>query len=150
MAAFNAEPSFTIYPVGAIKRSEDKTYIEVFPKYREGLQDLDEFSHVTVVYWFDRNDTPDERNTLLTKRKSQGKNVGVFATHSPVRPNLIALSYCRIQSIEENRLYIDAIDAFDDSPVIDLKCFIPYTCGKKDEEFILPEWVKELIKSEKE
>ena len=46
---------------------------------------------------------------------------GVFATHSPVRPNLIAISKCKIISVKENVIEVDDIDAFSDSPVIDLK-----------------------------
>jgi tRNA (Thr-GGU) A37 N-methylase len=46
---------------------------------------------------------------------------GVFATHSPVRPNLIAISRCRILSVRDNIIEIDGIDAFDGTPVLDLK-----------------------------
>ncbi|PVV25773.1 MAG: hypothetical protein B6D74_02610 [gamma proteobacterium symbiont of Ctena orbiculata] len=46
---------------------------------------------------------------------------GVFATRAPVRPNLIALSRCRILSIVGNRIEIDDIDAFPDTPVLDIK-----------------------------
>ncbi|MFC1562769.1 tRNA (N6-threonylcarbamoyladenosine(37)-N6)-methyltransferase TrmO [candidate division KSB1 bacterium] len=147
VALYSSESFFRIYPIGKVKRSGDKTYIEVLEKYKAGLSGLDEFSHVTVVYWFDKNDNPEKRNNLITSRKSKGKNVGVFGTHSPFRPNLIAISHCRILSIEDNIIYIDEIDAFDDSPVIDLKCFIPYTYDKKDEIFKLPDWVKKLIEN---
>jgi tRNA (Thr-GGU) A37 N-methylase len=50
---------------------------------------------------------------------------GVFACHSPCRPNLIGLSVCKILSIKDNVIQIDSIDAFNDSPVIDLKSYIP-------------------------
>ncbi|MEA2063477.1 MAG: SAM-dependent methyltransferase [Gemmatimonadota bacterium] len=139
------ELAFKVYPIGTVKRSEGRTYIEVPDKYSQGLQGLDEFSHVTVVYWLDKNDTPEKRTRLTTSRVSKGEAVGVFATHSPVRPNLVAISHCRIVSIEGNRVYIDEIDAFDDTPVIDLKCFIPYTYDRPDEEFRLPGWARRVV-----
>ena len=92
-------------------------------KYQRGLLRLDECSHVTVLYWFDRNDTPEKRSILQVHPQGNMKNplTGVFATHSPVRPNLIAISRCKIISVKENIIEIDNIDAFADSPVLDLK-----------------------------
>ena len=140
-----SESVYKLYPIGKVHKKDGKVFIEIYEQYKDGLSGLIEFSHVTVVYWFDKNDTPEKRSKLLTSRVSKGKNVGVFATHSPVRPNLIAISNCRIKSIKENRLYIDDIDAFDNSPVLDLKCFIPYTYDKKEEKFTFPEWAKKHI-----
>ena len=64
---------------------------------------------------------------------------GVFATHSPRRPNLIALTVCRIESIAGNIIHIAEIDAYDGSPVIDIKCYIPGAVP--DEDVRLPDWV---------
>ena len=64
---------------------------------------------------------------------------GVFATRSPVRPNLIGLSICKILSIEDNIIQIDTIDAYDGSPVIDLKPYIPDIDSEEDAQ--VPEWV---------
>ena len=73
-------------------------------------------------------------------RKDQ-KNplTGVFGTHSPLRPNLIGLTRCKIHSIEGLRIYIEDIDAFDGTPVIDIKCFIPDL--PPESEIRLPDWV---------
>ena len=64
---------------------------------------------------------------------------GVFATHSPLRPNLIGMSLCRILSIAADRIHLDRIDAFDDTPVLDIKCFIPTRRNLAD--LRLPDWV---------
>ncbi|MHC4463765.1 MAG: TrmO family methyltransferase domain-containing protein [Planctomycetota bacterium] len=79
--------------------------------------------YVHVVYWFDRNDTPEKRAILQVHPRGDKNNplTGVFATHSPFRPNLIAISKCDIISIKENMIEIKDIDAFDGSPVLDLK-----------------------------
>jgi tRNA-Thr(GGU) m(6)t(6)A37 methyltransferase TsaA len=118
-----APKKFTVYPIGWIRKAEGRTTIVVDKKYQEGLLGLDKFSEVWVLYWFDRNDTPEKRSILQVHPRGDKKNPkrGVFATHSPVRPNLIAMTRCKIISVKENVIEIDKIDAFADTPVLDLK-----------------------------
>jgi tRNA (Thr-GGU) A37 N-methylase len=71
----------------------------------------------------------DEKNPLT----------GVFATHSPLRPNLIGLTICKIKSIQDRRIEIEDIDAFDGTPVIDIKCHIPASISASDVR--VPDWV---------
>jgi tRNA-Thr(GGU) m(6)t(6)A37 methyltransferase TsaA len=114
---------FTVYPIGWVRKVEGRTTIVVEKEYQPGLLGLDQFSHVWVIYWFDRNDTPEKRSILHVHPRGNPNNPlrGVFATHSPVRPNLIAISRCKIISIKGNVIEIDDIDAFPDTPVLDLK-----------------------------
>lgn len=132
---------FYIVPVGIIKKEDENVWIEVYEQYHEALLGLDGFSHITVCYWFHENDTPEKRNVLKIHPRRDKKNplTGVFATHSPLRPNLIGISICKILWIRENTIHIDKIDAFDGSPVIDIKCFIPSSALKQD--IRLPAWV---------
>ena len=115
--------SFELYPIGSIVKKEGHTYIVIEKQYEPGLMRLEDFSHVTVIYWFDKNDTPEKRAVLQVHPQGNKENPmrGVFATHSPVRPNLIAISRCKILSIKGNTIEIDSIDAFPDTPVLDLK-----------------------------
>jgi tRNA-Thr(GGU) m(6)t(6)A37 methyltransferase TsaA len=114
---------FTVYPIGWIRKTEGRTTIVVDKKYQAGLLGLEKFPEVWVLYWFDRNDTPEKRSILQVHPRGNKDNPkrGVFATHSPVRPNLIAMSRCKIISVKENVIEIDKIDAFPDTPVLDLK-----------------------------
>ncbi len=132
---------FDIFPVGVIQKQDENVWIEIYEKYNEALLGLDKFSHITVCYWFHENDTPEKRNVMRVHPRKNKENPlsGVFATHSPLRPNLIAISTCKILSIEGNTIHIDKIDAFDGSPVIDIKCFIPSRALKSD--IRLPDWV---------
>jgi len=75
------------------------------------------------------NPRKDKRNPLT----------GVFATHSPMRPNLIALTLCKILDLDGTTIKIEEIDAIDGSPVIDIKCYIPSTRSFTD--LNLPDWV---------
>lgn len=122
-----AAASFTLVTVGRIEKTEQKVRIRLEPKYEAGLLGLEGWSHVWVMYWFDRNDTPEKRSTLRVHPRGNPANplTGVFATRSPVRPNLIALSLCRVVSVEQNVVEVEGIDAFDGTPVLDLKPFIP-------------------------
>jgi tRNA (Thr-GGU) A37 N-methylase len=76
-----------------------------------------------VLWWFDRNDTPHMRSTLKVHPKGNPANPlkGVFATRAPMRPNLIALSRCKVVSVRKNIIEIDSIDALPDTPVLDIK-----------------------------
>ncbi len=117
------EQSLMLHPIGKVVRDDGRTLIVLEKKYQPGLLGLDNFKQITVVYWFDKNDTPVKRAILQVNPRGDKRNplTGVFGTHSPVRPNLIAISQCKIISIEENIIEVEEIDAFDDSPVLDLK-----------------------------
>jgi tRNA-Thr(GGU) m(6)t(6)A37 methyltransferase TsaA len=114
---------FKVYPIGKIEKKDGRTFIVLDKEYEAGLKGLEKHSDVHVVYWFDRNDTPEKRVILQVHPRGDKNNprTGVFATHSPFRPNLIAISKCDIISIKENVIEIKDIDAFDGSPVLDLK-----------------------------
>ena len=132
--------SFYLNPVGIVRKSEGSVRIEILDDFADGLLGLDGFSHIFVLYWFHQNDTPEKRRTLqVHPRKDPGIPLtGVFATHSPQRPNLIALTLCKIRSIEGNKIQIEDIDATDGSPVVDIKCYIPTSVA----DVRLPGWVE--------
>ena len=123
----DATDSFQVFPVGKVKKDSGTTTIEIYNKYADALSGLNRFSHVVVLYWFHKNDTPKRRGTLRVHPRHNPINplTGVFATRSPRRPNLIGLSVCKILSIEKNVIRIDSIDAFHDTPVLDLKPYVP-------------------------
>jgi tRNA-Thr(GGU) m(6)t(6)A37 methyltransferase TsaA len=132
---------YTIYSVGLIRKKDEAVWIEIFEEYLEAMLGLAGFSHIHVLFWFHENDTAELRCTLQVHPRKDPSNplTGVFATHSPQRPNLIGLTRCRILGIEGNRITIDAIDARDGSPVVDIKCYIPDAPSPADVR--LPEWV---------
>jgi tRNA (adenine37-N6)-methyltransferase len=130
-----------IFPVGVVKKTETAVGIEIFEEYTPALMGLDGFSHITVLYWFDQNDTSEIRRMLQVHPRKDPRNplTGVFATHSPKRPNLIGLAVCKILAIHGNLLEIENIDALDGSPVLDIKCYIPGSI--REDEVRLPDWV---------
>ena len=134
---------FKLFPVGTVVKEGGATRLVIADEYAKALKGLDGFSHVVVLYWFHKNDTPSKRSVLQVHPRGNPRNplTGVFACRAPVRPNLIALSVCRILSVEGNTVRVDKIDAFDGTPILDLKPHIPAIDNPK-KGVRLPEWLK--------
>jgi tRNA-Thr(GGU) m(6)t(6)A37 methyltransferase TsaA len=118
-----AAPTYTVSPVGWIRKSDGKTFIVIDKRYQPALLGVDELKSLWVFYWFDRNDSPEKRAILQVHPRGDGSRPlrGVFATRSPFRPNLIAQSEVSVLAVRGNVIEIDGIDAYADTPVLDLK-----------------------------
>ena len=138
-----------VHPIGRIEESEDGTRIVLDSEYGPALRGLEGYSHVQVVWWFDRV----EVTGSLIERKPYAKGpdeLGVFATRSPMRPNPIAVSCVDIVYVDEGEAIVGLyyIDAFPGSPVLDLK---PYTPSiDRVENPITPGWCSHWPKSYEE
>lgn len=133
---------FQVRPIGYVQKMGERIVITLDKKYQEGLLGLEHWSHIQVIWWFDKNDTPEKRAILQVHPRGDQKNplTGVFATRSPFRPNLIALTLCRIVAVKDNVVEVETIDAFDGTPVLDIK---PYAAGQDSPtEAKGPEWAK--------
>ena len=126
-AAGDAPGEMTMTPIGQVTAADGRSVIHVDESYRPALLGLEAYSHVWVIWWFDRNDTPERRAILQVhpRRDSRNPLTGVFATRAPVRPNLIGLSLCRIVAVEDGRVEVEGIDAYPGTPVLDLKPYLP-------------------------
>jgi len=136
------EKPFTLLPIGRVEVKGDAAAVRIFDAYAEGLLGLDQWSHVQVFYWFDKNDTPEHRRMLRVHPRGNRENplTGVFACRSPFRPNLIALTVCRITAVEGSVVRLDKIDAFDGTPVLDLKPFTPADAPTQGVR--VPDWAR--------
>jgi len=108
-------------PRQAVGASEIKASIEIFAEFSEGLQDLDGFSHILVIFHMHMI----KASRLKAYPPWDGQEHGVFATRSPYRPNPIGLSVVSLESIANNILHISGVDMADGSPVLDIKPYIP-------------------------
>jgi tRNA (adenine37-N6)-methyltransferase len=102
-------------------RSHASGYVEVFPEFTEGLQDLEGFSHIFLVYIFHQSDS----YTLRVKPFLDDQLRGLFATRYPCRPNPIGLSIVRLLAHHENTLDIEGVDVLDGTPLLDIKPYVP-------------------------
>jgi tRNA-Thr(GGU) m(6)t(6)A37 methyltransferase TsaA len=91
--------------------------------FEDALIDLSRFDHVWVLFWFHLNGT--WKPKVLPPRSTERR--GVFATRSPYRPNPIGMSVVRLDRIEGLTLHVRDVDMLDDTPVLDLKPYLPYT-----------------------
>jgi tRNA-Thr(GGU) m(6)t(6)A37 methyltransferase TsaA len=133
---------FTVRPIGHVQKVGERTVIVIDKKYQEGLLGLEHWSHVQVIWWFDKNDTPEKRAILQVHPRGDATNplTGVFATRSPFRPNLIALSLCKVVSVKDNVIEVEKIDAFEGTPVLDIKPYAPGQDSARDVR--VPDWAK--------
>jgi tRNA-Thr(GGU) m(6)t(6)A37 methyltransferase TsaA len=113
--------------IGVVERSGELSRVKIFPEFRAGLQGLKNFSHVFILYWLHLRDKEDERRTLqvVPRRHPGSPQVGVFACRSPSRPNPIGLCVVELKKIEDCTLLVKGLDALEDSPIIDIKPYIP-------------------------
>ncbi len=118
---------YILRPIGRVKLEKKRTLLVLSKDLEPALQGLDGFSHVWVLWWFDRNDKPKKRPVLQVHPKGDKNNplMGVFACHTPLRPNPIGQTLCQVLSVKENVVEIDKIDAFKNTPILDLKPYIP-------------------------
>jgi len=122
------QAGYEVFPVGHVRREDGRTYVALLPEYAPALKELARFSHVQVFWWFSEFD--DEMYRGITQSDHapyDAPTLGVFACRSPVRPNPIGLSTAKIVDVDEDGgiVTIGSIDAFDGTPVIDLKPYIP-------------------------
>ena len=96
--------------------------IEVFAPFSEGLKDIEQCSHLFVIFWLHLAN----RNLLQATPPHDGREHGVFATRSPNRPNPLALDIVKLIEVDGNRLRVSGMDALDDSLLLDIK---PYSAG---------------------
>jgi tRNA-Thr(GGU) m(6)t(6)A37 methyltransferase TsaA len=94
--------------------------IVLLPELKEGLLDLDGFSHLLLIWIFHKS----KNYELLAKPPGEERMHGVFATRSPHRPNPLGLTVVRLISIEENILYIEDPDMVDGTPLLDIKPYV--------------------------
>jgi tRNA-Thr(GGU) m(6)t(6)A37 methyltransferase TsaA len=105
---------------GAFQPDAEGT-VEVSPEFAPGLKDIETFSHLILIYRFDRaGEVILSRPTFLDDEPH-----GVFASRHPCRPNGLGLSVVRLLSREGNFLYVGSIDVLDGTPLIDIKPYIP-------------------------
>jgi len=127
-------PEITLKPIGAVRsetkeptrrHSEDAvSEIVVDSSLNEALDNLDEFSHIIVLYWIHKS--PHRAPKKVRPRGDPANELtGVFATRSPDRPNPIGKSTVRLLERRENILKVRGLDAIDGTPVLDIKPYIP-------------------------
>lgn len=140
-------------PVGFVKTEakgkevREKTVVSkiVFREdYVEALEGIEEFSHMFVLFWLHEM-TDAERKIMKVhpRGRSDMPLLGVFATRSPHRPNPIGLTRVKILNVKQNVLTVQGLDAYDGTPVLDVK---PFDSWDTTEDFKVADWWMQLEK----
>ena len=123
---FNSLKGIPIQP----SMSEAEGIVEIFPEFSSGLKDLNGFSHVFCIYYFDM---VKKSVSLQAKPFLDDEVRGVFATRSPFRPNPIGLSVLKLVKVEENKIYVKHLDILNQTPLLDIKPFVPDFDARRDD-----------------
>lgn len=126
---------FTLQPIGHISSPYEETskvpkglgakheaegVLEIMPEFEPGLTDVEGFSHLFVIWAFDRS----EGFALLGTPPSDNRPHGVFATRSPRRPNPIGLTVVELIRREGRLLHVRGVDMLDGTPILDIKPYL--------------------------
>jgi tRNA (adenine37-N6)-methyltransferase len=100
--------------------SVEKGTVVLFPEYAEGLKDIEGFSHLYLIYHFDRAD----EHSLIRKPFLDTVERGIFATRHYNRPNHIGLSIVELLSVKNGVLEVGGVDVLDGTPLLDIKPYV--------------------------
>jgi tRNA-Thr(GGU) m(6)t(6)A37 methyltransferase TsaA len=146
---------FQVHPIGTVKCAVNEmsqgnwanvdSEIHLDPEYAPGLQGLEGFSHVLVVFFLDRAQGFDLKKQLLRRPRGMEdlQELGVFAQRTKFRPNPIGVTAAKLLGIEGNVVRVRGLDALDGTPVLDIKPYMP--AFDRVDEVSMPPWVGRFI-----
>jgi tRNA-Thr(GGU) m(6)t(6)A37 methyltransferase TsaA len=107
-------------PKGLGAKHEADGVLKILPEFEAGLTDIEGFSHLIVIWEFDRSPGFE----LLGTPPSDNRPHGVFATRSPRRPNPIGLTIVELHRREGSELHVRGVDMLDGTPILDIKPYL--------------------------
>jgi tRNA-Thr(GGU) m(6)t(6)A37 methyltransferase TsaA len=109
--------------IGVVEKAGEVSEIRIFPEYCEGLTAIGDYEQIMILFWMHLQDNEEGRTRLISSRPRHGKEGfrGVFATHSPHRPNPIGVTVVELVSVERCRLLVRGFDAYEETPILDIK-----------------------------
>jgi tRNA-Thr(GGU) m(6)t(6)A37 methyltransferase TsaA len=108
-------------PIQGRYAEDGKGRVEVFPDYAAGLQDIEGFSHIYLLYQFDRSGSIE----LVRPPFLDDEPHGIFACRHPCRPNGLGISIVRLLQRKGNILEVEGIDVLNETPLLDIKPYVP-------------------------
>jgi len=109
--------------------------IEIFPEYQKGLKDIEGFSHLILIYYFNRS----KEEKLIGKSFLEDQEHGIFAIRSPHRPNHLGFSIIKVEKVKDNTVTFSEVDMLDKTPLFDIKPYVSYFDSRKS---VKNGWIK--------
>lgn len=100
--------------------------LDSHPFFQQALYRLDSFTHIWIIFHFHKHDAKAWKPTIRPPRLGGRERVGVLASRSPHRPNPIGMSCVKLDRIEGNKVYVSGVDLLDETPILDIKPYLPY------------------------
>jgi tRNA (adenine37-N6)-methyltransferase len=118
---FTSHKTKEVCPIQPVYSSQAEGRVEVFEEYAPGLKDIETFSHIYILYLFDRaGEIQLVRPTFLDDEPH-----GIYASRHPCRPNGIGISIVRLKERQDNILFVSGVDVLDGTPLLDIKPYVP-------------------------
>ncbi|MCR5481237.1 MAG: tRNA (N6-threonylcarbamoyladenosine(37)-N6)-methyltransferase TrmO [Clostridia bacterium] len=122
---------------GVVSRLQGKIYFEKEFSNPDMLRGIEGFSHIWLIWGFSENEKEGWSPTVRPPRLGGNERMGVFATRSPFRPNGLGMSCVRLEGIEKEKgrgcvLIVSGIDMMDNTPIYDIKPYLPYSDSYPD------------------
>ncbi len=135
----NEKLPLSIRPIGRARGQR----IEINKRWRKALQGIEGFSHIIVLFWLNKARKPEMM--IHPKGIQKIPKIGLFATRTPHRPNPIGATVVKLVRRYNNLLYVQGLDAWDGTPILDIK---PYTKREAIKSYRIPRWVKPIDQQE--
>ncbi len=122
----------------------EQAVIEIDAAWEGALHGIEEFSHIWVMWWLDQAPSGSDLDSQQVRPEGRKEMPlrGIFATRSPRRPTPIAITPVRLLERQGTRLYVQGLDAFEGTPILDLKPYLRR--GDLIPEATMPAWLEEL------
>lgn len=152
-----------IQPIGFVKRAspnedeKDRSLISKIVLQKDlskALNGIEDFSHIYIIFWMGKisntKKSAFQAQDYMFPPNDKKPSVGVFATRAPMRPNPIGLTLVELVKCEKNVLRVKGLDAYDGTPVLDIKPYPDWERGRWIivENFKTPKWLMKIINSE--
>jgi len=116
--------------------------IEIFPEYQKGIKDIEGFSHLILIYYFNRS----KEVKLIWKPFLEDEEHGIFAIRSPHRPNHLGFSIIKVKKVKGNTIIFSEVDILDKTPLLDIKPYVSHFDSRKN---IKNGWIYKHFKNRK-
>ena len=126
-------------PIGKVRGNT----IEIHKRWVKGLEGIEKFSHIIVLFWLHQAKKPEIR--IYPKGLKNFPKVGFLATRTPHRPNPVGMTVVKLLKRRGAQLRVEGLDAWNNTPILDIK---PYTKKESIKKFNIPKWVHQLDRLE--
>ena len=129
-------------PIQGSFKKDVRGQVEIFPEYQQGVKDIGGFSHLILIYYFNRS----KEEKLIGKPFLEDELYGIFSIRAPDRPNHIGFSIVKLEKVEANTIIFSEVDILDGTPVLDIKPYISHFDSRKN---VKNGWLDKHFKSDK-